>query len=61
MLTHHILAILGQTHFVRLSKKKYVSCPAGGHNCGLSGSRKFFFPHLFLFGRKRLSFFFYKN
>ena len=26
-------------------KNKFVSCPAGGHNCGQSGGRKiFFFP-----------------
>ena len=30
-------------------KKKFVSCPAGGRNCGQSGCRKFFFLLLFLF------------
>ena len=29
-------------------KKKFVSCPAGGRNCGQSGGRNFFFfPHFF--------------
>ena len=37
-------------------KTKFVSCPAGGHNCGQSGGRKiffffFFFP-LYRNGRK---------
>ena len=37
-------------------KKKFVSCPAGGHNFGQSGGRKifffFFFPPLYRNGRK---------
>ena len=32
-------------------KKKFVSCPAGGRNCGQSGGRKIlFFPCFFLWG-----------
>ena len=31
-------------------KKKFVSCPPGGHNCGQSGGHKiFFFGSIYLF------------
>ena len=40
-----------------VNNKKYVFCPAGGRNCGQSGSRKFFSPHFFWFDRKILSIF----
>ena len=30
-----------------VNKKKSVSCPAGGRNCGQSGGRNFFFFHVF--------------
>ena len=38
-------------------KKKSVSCPAGGQNCGQSGGRNFFF---FFRVRKYCTFFFFK-
>ena len=43
-----------------VNKKKSVSCPAGGRNCGQTGGRNFFFffPFYFLLCKEILSFFF---
>ena len=51
VLTNHI-------NFQATLKKKFVSCPAGGRNCGQSGGRKIvLFLVIFLFfGKKMMKF-----